>query len=383
MPFGGGTFTIYDKNVPGVYVNVQGTNSFVNSSFGVVGLLVTLFEIKDGATITKVTKDTYSSVLIDFITEEESQELYHSICEEIFQYAHTIYLIPFNHNEPKNSYTVELDDLLQWITPYPINVIVGIDVVSNGFGYTNEENPGLIFSLLDHFLTSTNKRIFFVLGVDNDPFFEYLKKKDSSYQKWIITPSDSTSEEEDIDSETFYYPIYFIAGVFSSLQPGESLAGIPYSGNNKEYSWMYCTPKTIPNQEQNLLSGFVCYYSLGEENNLYILKDITFAHQRAQIQTHYNESMGQIVRLEKYIYDFLSDTYTQSIHGKPNTAEYREVIKGILLEELRRLESISAIEEVSSDHVKVEKVDKNAILITVLYKPISGIDYVYVQVKVE
>lgn len=382
MPFGGGTFTIYDKKVPGVYVNVQGTNSFTNNSFGVVGLLVTLFDIEDDATITKVTKDSYDSILMNFITSDEDRTSYSLICEEIFKYANTIYLIPFNCDEDKLNYTVRFDDLLDWITPYSMNVIVGIDVVNNGFGYNDEDDPGLICRLLDHFLFDTNKRIFFVIGSNNDSLLTYIQQKNTLYQKWFITPKDRTYYENE-EPESLFYPIYFISGVLSSLQPGESLAGIQYTGNNKFASWTYCTPKTIPDQELSLDDGCVCYYSLGEENNLYILKDITYAHRGNAISTHYNDAMGQIVRLEKYIYDFLADTYTLSIHGKPNTVEYREVIKGILLEELRRLESISAIEDVSSDHVKVEKVDKNAILITVTYKPVSSIDYVYVQVRVE
>ena len=90
--------------------------------------------------------------------------------------------------------------------------------------------------------------------------------------------------------------------------------------------------------------------------------------------------MGQIVRIQIYMYNFFNSIFPTQLQGKPNNAVYRSVIKGIILSELRDLESRDVIEDVSEDHVTVTATEgqKDSVDITIQYKPVSGIDYVYI-----
>ena len=79
------------------------------------------------------------------------------------------------------------------------------------------------------------------------------------------------------------------------------------------------------------------------------------------------------------IFPNFESIFPDQLQGKPNNVAYRSVIKGLILSELRDLESRDVIEDVSENHVTVSAVSgqKDAVDIIIQYKPVSGIDYVY------
>ncbi len=85
------------------------------------------------------------------------------------------------------------------------------------------------------------------------------------------------------------------------------------------------------------------------------------------------------------MYDWFSYLYATQMQGYPNTERYRNVLKGSIYNQLTILEEQQVIQENKPDNIQVTAIQQhpNAILIEVTYKPVSGIDYVYIKFAVE
>lgn len=417
MAFGGGTFTSYTKIIPGVYANFENVDMVENApTTGYVALVTpfitkqkmtpyswddsdkqykagtvteTDFELPDVATITNT---NYSQQAVVF-ANETFFPVAHILMQwkEILVNATQIYIIPIPYQIEGDTYTGGEDDgkillkkstcllddkeenkelLRKKLTKYTYNTLLLNDYFDNGYNCSTEESYKVfpIFTIFEEFIEKSNKRFQLVFKTTNDNLYAIIDAEAEIYIKWFVTPYHTDSA-------------YYIAGMLSSLEPGQSSAGHLYRGFvENAMEWI---PESLTEQERSLANGLISFYTIGS-TNLRILKDITTAHQD-RLNNKYNDRMGQIVRLEKYMYDWFSYLYVTSIQGYPNNPSYRRVIKGLIVDQLKQMEANNVVQNVNASDVIVSPIEgkPNAILIEIHYKPVSGIDYVYITFWVD
>lgn len=409
MPFGGGTFKsgVYDKIIPGVYANFENISSLEdNLTTGVVVFAIPFVSVDrtEGKTyaepnVTRVTKLTYRTEISKF-----ANELFYPVadllkqCQEIFNYASVVYLVPLRGEATYTKKDIPIPDqyacrisdpieipsdfkfictdtetdLERKLTNYDYNILLMNDYFNTGFSITWDYyyvNP--IFSLFQKFIESSNKRFQILFRTTNSDLKKLLYDLEQykKYKKWFLLPYAADSS-------------YYLAGFLSTLKPGQSAAGHLYQGNWENITdWI---PKTLLEQEESLKKGQISFYNIGL-TNLRILKDITLVHSTVTENFDYNDMMGQIIRLEKYMYDWFSSLYVRSIQGYPNNESYRGILHGIIYDKLKELETEDVIQDVEPSHVTVSPIEgqPNAILIEIQYKPVSGIDFIYINFWVD
>ena len=389
MSYGGGTFTEKNKEIPGVYANFSNIDLFnSNITYGVVVLILPVCytgEKPSSMDRVTITKNDYRTVLVsgNFPTGESGGytiETISEICLEIFQNATTIHVVPlfiktsYDGTEKKWEYTMDSNtenSLKTFIEPLSFNTILCLSVPDDGSDYgTTSSNPTVFLNVVSYFINQTTLRFQWVWGISNTTFIGniYTSTTSTPLRKWFVLPYSKTASP-------------YIAGLLSSLSVGRSAAGILYNGKYSNQTNLFAPP-TKELQISSLNNGYFCYYTLGTMNQLRVLKDITMDHYKSEetFSSDYNDRMGQIVRIQIYMYNFFNSIFPTQLQGKPNNAVYRSVIKGIILSELRDLESRDVIEDVSEDHVTVTATEgqKDSVDITIQYKPVSGIDYVYI-----
>ena len=423
MSFGGGIFgNDYNKIIPGVYANFENVDLIENAPItGSVAFVIPFitkqeittytwtktqdepeqWEYVKGTTITTnfdlpevttITGTNYSQKAVLF-----ANETFYPVSDmlkqwkEILVNAIQIYTIPISYNVKANIYSGGADDgkkeftevlcmvtnstadqeiLRKKLTKYEYNTLLLNDYFENGYNCSSTTTYEVFpfFTIFKEFIDKTNKRFQVVFRTKNAPFMNTIMNTENFYLKWFVTPFHMDSA-------------YYISGMLSSLDPGQSSAGHLYKGYwENSTTWI---PESITEQEISLNNGLISFYSIGS-SNLRILKDITSAHQE-NLNNMYNDRMGQIVRLEKYMYDWFSYLYVTNIQGYPNNPSYRRVIKGLIYDQLKQLESNDVVQNVLSDHVSVSAIEgkPDAILIEVQYMPVSGIDYVYIKFWVD
>lgn len=362
MAFGGGTFTTYDKIIPGVYANFE--NNDVNDlapTTGTVAFLVpVLSTVVQFPKTTLVTPNNYKTIAIEFSSTGvlNTREII-DYCTEIFCNSHQIYLIPVKmiSIDKENEVRYEID-LNEELTNREFNTLLCIDFRKDKFIIENT------LKFINDILEKSNKR--FVTLIYSEEGTAKGQIDVFPTKKWLVFPHHINSS-------------FYTAGLLASLNPGESSAGHVYSGSWDASEWI---PKTIEEQETCLNTGLFCFYSLG--NSYRVLKDITYAHQKTNPPA-YNDTIGSIVRLEKYMYDWFSYIYATQMQGQPNNKLYRSLFKTTIYSHLRDLEEMNVIQNVRAEDVSVEPIEKqpNALLITIQYRPVSGIDYVYIKFAVD
>ena len=389
MSYGGGTFIEKNKEIPGVYANFSNVDLFnSNISYGVVVLILPVCYTGNKPSSMEritITKNDYRTLLVNggFPTGDYGGytiEIISNICLEIFQNATTIHVVPLfvktSYNTTTEIWTYSLDEntedsLKTFIEPLSFNTILCFSVPDDPSGYgTKDSDPTVFLKVVTYFIDQTTLRFQWVWGISNEDFITklYDLTESNSLRKWFVLPYTRLASP-------------YIAGLLSSLSVGRSAAGMLYNGNYSSETNSFAPP-TKELQTSSLEGGYFCYYTLGTMNQLRVLKDITMDHKMVgqAFSSDYNDRMGQIVRIQIYMYNFFNSIFPTQLQGKPNNAVYRSVIKGIILSELRDLESRDVIEDVSEDHVTVTATDgqKDSVDITIQYKPVSGIDYVYI-----
>lgn len=387
MSYGGGTFTEKNKEIPGVYANFSNIDLFnSNISYGVVVLILPVcYTDTKPSSMTRVTitKNDYQTILVnaDFPTGESGGytiETISKLCLEIFRNATTIHVVPLfiKTNNDGNKWVYTLDgntenSLKTFIEPLFFNTILCLSVPDDNQDYgTTNNNPAVFLNVVSYFINQTTLRFQWVWGTSQPTFIQniYTSTSSTPLRKWFVLPYTKNASP-------------FITGLLSSLSVGRSAAGMIYNGQYTSNIENFAPP-TKEIQISSLNHGYFCYYTLGTMNQLRVLKDITMDHYKSEesFSSDYNDRMGQIVRIQIYMYNFFNSIFPTQLQGKPNNAVYRSVIKGIILSELRDLESRDIIEDVSEEHVTVTATEgqKDSVDITIQYKPVSGIDYVYI-----
>lgn len=388
MSYGGGTFTEKNKEIPGVYANFSNIDLFNSDiSYGVVVLIlpVCYTTTKPSMNYVTVTKNDYQSILVanEFPSGAYGGytiETISSICLEIFQNATTIHVVPLiikttNTGEGTWSYTLEEDTeqkLKTFIEPLSFNTILCISLPYDAADYgTTGANPQVFLNVVNYFYSQTTLRFQWVWGISSAPFIKniYTQTSSTPLRKWFVLPYTKTAAP-------------FVAGLLSSLSVGKNAAGMVYNGQYTGEAYLPSfAPPTKETQISALNNGYFCFYTLGTTHQLRVLKDITMDHYKETetFTSDYNDRMGQIIRIQIYMYKYFESIFPDQLQGKPNNVAYRSVIKGLILSELRDLESRDVIEDVSENHVTVSAVSgqKDAVDIIIQYKPVSGIDYVY------
>ena len=386
MSYGGGTFTEKNKEIPGVYANFSNIDLFNSDiSYGVVVLIlpVCYTATKPSVEPVTVTKNDYETILTGNGFPSGASggypiETISSICLEIFQNATTIHVVPLfiktvDRGEGDWSYTLDEgteQSLKGFIEPLSFNTILCLSVPKDASDYgTTGANPQVFLNVVTYFYNQTTLRFQWVWGTSNATFIANIYTQTSgttSLRKWFVLPYSKDAAP-------------YVAGLLSSLSVGKSAAGMVYSGSltgSKNFA-----PPTKELQIDALNYGYFCFYTLGTNNQLRVLKDITMDHYKENetFSSDYNDRMGQIIRIQCYMYKYFESIFPDQLQGKPNNVAYRSVIKGLILSELRDLENRDVIEDVSENHVTVSAVSgqKDAVDIIIQYKPVSGIDYVY------
>ena len=416
MAFGGGTFTSFTKTIPGVYANFENVELIENApTTGYVAFVLPFitkqiditftwsetsrsyvsgtpvqkdFELPEVATITST---NYSQKSVIFANED-----YYPVAnilaqlKEILVNATQVFVIPISYQMKKETYVGGVDDgkvilkstclvtnsdpdvemLRKKLTKYQYNTLLLNDYFDDGYNCSLEDTYSVfpIFTIFEEFIEKSNKRFQFVFKTRNNDLYAKIDAEAEIYMKWFVTPYYTDSA-------------YYITGMLSSLEPGQSSAGHLYRGfMENAMDWI---PESLTEQERSLEYGLISFYTIGS-TNLRILKDITTAHQD-RLNNKYNNRMGQIVRLEKYMYDWFSYLYVTSIQGYPNNPSYRRVIKGLIVDQLKQMEANNVVQNVNASDVIVSPIEgkPNAILIEIHYKPVSGIDYVYITFWVD
>lgn len=380
MTFGGGTFTEKNKEIPGVYANFENVNFLdSNITYGTVAFLIP-FCSEDGKsttdTVTITRSEEYSNQLIKFATSDKggfTLENLKGYCKEIFLNAYNIHLIPMSMKYSSSVYENQEDvtTLQQKLDGLTFNVLLTLDIDNSSVSFGYENTNHIFKDLMKILLENTTTRFQWIVGTDSTEFIAntITDNENASCRKWFVIPYTRA-------------PAPFIAGLLSSIQPGTSAAGKEYNGSVEAQK---LAPQSVHEQELALIHGRFCFYTLGagSSKKIRVLKDITAAHYKENTtdtySENYNDRMGQILRVQIYLYKYFETIFPQCIQGKPNNARYRMVIKSIILRELRNLEGYDVLEGVQESHVTVDTVEnqKDAIQITIQYLPVSGIDYVY------
>ena len=427
----GGTFTTYNKVLPGAYINFV-SKVRASSSLGERGIVALPLKLSWGKT------EQIININVEDFQKKATELLgYHYLdhnlkpLREVFKFAKDVKLFRLGSGDKAtvtlndltvtakcegvrgNSFAVKivenLDNTFNIITLLE-NTEVYFETATNIDDLKASENPYLTFdgegdlmstaglhlaggtdnvvtnAEYTKFLELAEAESFNVLLCDSTDdtvkgLFESFTKRlrDDEGVKFVTVLHDYSKADYEgiISAKNEPEFLYWIAGATAGASVNESLT-------NKVYNGEYTTSQKFTTTElKNSVQagGFVLY---DDGQSLRVLKDIN-SFTSFENNKNSDFSHNQVIRVLDSIANDIAGVFNNQFLGKQqNDATGRDIFKSEIINYVQTLQSLGAVENFSADDVAVKKgTEKGNVVVDLSVQPVSAMDKLYMECIIE